>query len=655
MFLSEKMDAAHRGNAHPCDGKVLRLKCLGNFAEGACTLPRPFPGQTGLFEGSTTHVIENASESTAGSMGDAAFRYVKLKFLNRPALTIDLFEQLENHAAARPGGVALRTIAGASDESITFRELIDSSRALSQLLTDKGLAVGDRVGLLLPNDHHFGVALLGAASAGAVIVPLDPSQDAVHLSATICDAGCAMLLCSDTVRAIREGIPDLVVINPLGITTDASLPPWPLAPRDADADFLLMYTGGTTGAAKGVRLSLRGVLVTIRDTLAVFPLSASDHILSILPLFHIMAIQANLLGPLYAGAQVTYLQSRDPQAIVDTFREQGITAFLCVPMFYYQLHRRIFGEIARQSAAKRAVFRTLLKLSRFLRVSLGWNAGGILFRPVHARFGTRLRGFGVGAARFAPEIAADLHDLGFAFFQGYGMTETSGLAAISPMSLKGGLSSGRALKNIEIRIEAPDAQGHGEILLRGDNIMKGYWKDETATDATLAHGWLHTGDIGDLSGGELHIVGRKKEVIVLSSGKNIFPEPLETWFQSNCPLIQEICIFGRSADRHGEERLHALLVPDSAKFRELGIVNIREELHYRIENLNRNLPPHEKLNGFDVRFEPLPRTSARKLQRFRIQEEFASMKKVDAPMEAVPAQVLMKRQRGCHRGNDRAN
>jgi long-chain acyl-CoA synthetase len=552
-------------------------------------------------------------------------------------LTTDLFEQLENHAAVRPGDVALQTISGASSAGITFRELIDRSRHLSRILRDNGLSPEDRVALLLPNDHHFGVALLGAVSAGAVVVPLDPSQDAARLCATICDAGCRMLLCSDQADPIRERMPGLVILNPLCIENDAVLPAWPLVPRDPDGDFLLMYTGGTTGAAKGVRLSMRGVLVTIRDTLAVFPLSANDHILSILPLFHIMAIQANLLGPLYAGARVTYLQSRDPQAIVDAFREQGITAFLCVPMFYYQLHRRIFGEIARQPLAKRTVFQALFRLSRLARVSLGWNAGRLFFRPVHARFGTRLRGFGVGAARFAPEIAADLHDLGFAFFQGYGMTETSGLAAISPMSLKGGLSSGRALKNIEIRIEAPDGQGQGEILLRGDNIMKGYWRDEAATSATLAGGWLRTGDIGDLSGDDLHICGRKKEVIVLSSGKNIFPEPLETWFQSNCPLIQEMCIFGQKADRDGEERLHGLLVPDSAKLRELGIVNVREELHYRIENLNRSLPPHEKLHGFDVRFEPLPRTSSRKLQRFRIQEEFGQVEKAVVPKEPVPA------------------
>ena len=556
-------------------------------------------------------------------------------------MIIDLFERLESHAAQRPSEVALRTISGAATDAVTFRELIDRSRALSQGVRDAGVEAGDRVGLLMPNDHHFGVAFLAAASAGAVAVPLDPSHDIARLCAVLVHAECRLLLCSDTgsflaqARAIGERLPQLTILHASRTEQEPRRPPWPLAPRDPDADFVIMYTGGTTGAAKGVRLSLRGVLITIRDTLEVFPLSPDDHILSILPLFHIMAIQANLLGPLYAGSQVSYLQSREPEAIVNAFREQGITAFLCVPMFYYQLHRRIFGEAARQPRAKRTIFRALLKVSRFLRNSFGWNAGRVLFRPVHARFGPRLRGFGVGGARFAPEIAADLHDLGFAFFQGYGMTETSGLAAISALSLRGGLSSGHALRNVEIRIEAPDAEGQGEILLRGGNIMTGYWRDPQATQAILDEGWLRTGDIGRLADGDLHVIGRKKEVIVLSSGKNIFPEPLETWFQSNCPLIQEICIFGFRQHQDGVERLHALVVPDSGKLRELGVVNIREELRYHVDNLNRNLPPHEKLNGFEVGLEPLPRTSARKLQRFRIEEEFSRARKT-ASAEALP-------------------
>jgi long-chain acyl-CoA synthetase len=553
---------------------------------------------------------------------------VKLN-LRRFTLPGDLFELLEQHRAARPDDVALQTISDGAINSVTFAELMRQAQAIGEATREAGVAPGDRVALLLPNDHHFGAAFLGAASAGAVIVPLDPSQDVPRLCGMIAHAECRLLIgasagrFAEQVRAIRERLPEVAILQSPLATARQPAGAWPLVPHADDSDFLIMYTGGTTGTPKGVRLSLGAILTTIRDTLAVFPLSEHDHILSILPLFHIMAIQANLLGPLYAGAKVSYFESRDPKAIVDAFREHGITAFLCVPLFYYQLHRRIFGEIARQPPAKRMVFRALFRVSGFIRRRLGWNAGRLFFRPVHRRFGPALRGFGVGAARFAPEVAADLHDLGFPFFQGYGMTETSGLATISPMSMRGGLASGRPLASLDLRIEAPDGQGRGEILLRGGNIMRGYWKDEAATRAVLDGGWLRTGDIGHFSNGELHVVGRKKEVIVLSSGKNVFPEPLEAWFEMKCPVIREICIFGLQGAGADAERLHAVVVPDGPKLRELGIVNVAEELRYRIENLNRDLAAHEKLHGFDVRLEPLPRTSSRKLQRFRIQEGFA--------------------------------
>ncbi|HMD48227.1 MAG TPA: AMP-binding protein, partial [Bryobacteraceae bacterium] len=219
-------------------------------------------------------------------------------------MTTDLFEQLERHAASRPGDIALQTLAGGASENVTFRDLIDRSRALSRAIGNAGVGPGGRVALLLANNHQFGVAFFAAASAGAVIVPLDPSYDADRLCAVITHAECSLLIHAghfpELASAIRDRLPDLEILDAPAAPVTSDLPPWPLAPRDPDDDFLLMYTGGTTGAPKGVRLTLRGVVVTIRDTLAVFPLDPGDHVLSILPLFHIMALQANLLGPLYA-------------------------------------------------------------------------------------------------------------------------------------------------------------------------------------------------------------------------------------------------------------------------------------------------------------------------------------------------------------------
>ncbi|MEO8026291.1 MAG: AMP-binding protein [Bryobacteraceae bacterium] len=551
---------------------------------------------------------------------------------------IDYFQELLRHAAERPDELVLQSIREGHRERMTYREMVVAVTALASQLDQLGVQAGDRVAILMENDHHWVLAMLGSMSICTITVPLDPSQSSNKLAETVEHAGCRVLFASsafaDHIRAIRAKSPGLEVIekrNPDAPSAEDSWTraleaapsgQWPRVPPDADADCLLVYTGGTTGTPKGVRLSFRAVLVCIQDTTGVFPLSPLDHILSILPLFHIMAIQASALGPLYRGSKITYLISRDPQRIVRAFGEEQVTAFLCVPLFYYQLRRRIMEEVGRQPAFRQVVFRRLFRLSGFLRRNFGWNAGKLFFKPIHARFGPTLRGFGVGGARFAPEVAESLHDLGFLFFQGYGMTETSALSALTPMSLDGGLSCGPAFARAEIQIDNPDAEGVGEVRVRGPHLMTGYWRDDAATAEVMQNGWLRTGDLGFLTADRrLHITGRMKDVIVLSSGKNIFPEPLEQHYLLASPLIAEMAICSLPDARGVSEQLQAVVVPDFVELEKRGIVNIREAILYDLQAAGKSLPPHERLLGFEVRKDPLPRTSARKLQRFRIMEE----------------------------------
>ncbi len=588
-------------------------------------------------------------------------------------IKVDYFEELLRHAAERPDAIVLQTLRDKGREQLTYGEFLAQASALSQSITRLGVASGDRVAMLLENDHTWVIALFGCLGTGAIAVPLDPSQQPAKLAATIAHAGCTMLMVSsifaDRVTAIREACPGIQVIAKHDGSNEIAgedwdilvhaepISTWPLVKHDPAADCLLVYTGGTTGTPKGVRLSLRSLLVCIQDTTAVFPLSPTDHLLSILPLFHIMAIQASVLGPLYCGSRITYLVSRDPQRIVRAFGEERITAFLCVPLFYYQLRRRIFEEIARQPPLRQFLFRRLLRVARFARRSFGWNLGKLFFKPIHAKFGPTLRGFGVGGARFAPEVAESLHDLGFEFFQGYGMTETSALSAITPMSIDGGLSCGVAFARAEIRVDNPDENGVGEVTIRGPHVMSGYWRNDADTAEVLRDGWLSTGDLGYISADRrVHITGRKKDVIVLSSGKNIFPEPLEQHYQSASPLIAEMAICSLADSRGVSEQLHAVIVPDFAELERRGIVNVREAILYDLQSAAKTLPAHERLLGFEIRKDALPRTSARKLQRFRIAEEVAESEKAPVAVEEVatagevhPVSEIIRRMKGVHR------
>jgi long-chain acyl-CoA synthetase len=210
-----------------------------------------------------------------------------------------------------------------------------------------------------------------------------------------------------------------------------------------------------------------------------------------------------------------------------------------------------------------------------------------------------------------------------------------------------------------MRIVDPDENGIGEVTVTGPHLMSGYWKSPEATAQVIKDGWLHTGDLGYLApDGRLHITGRKKDVIVLSSGKNIFPEPLEQHYQSASPLIAEMAICSLSGANGVSEQLHAVIVPEFTELQKRGIVNIREAILYDLQSAGKTLQAHERLHGFDIRKDPLPRTTARKLQRFRILEELRDREtQTETVAVAEPEQTapdhqvidIIRRMKGVHR------
>lgn len=548
----------------------------------------------------------------------------------------DFFDRLERYASRRPDDVTLRFISGDGVDDLTFRglasEIIRLAREFARAIPARP---GVHAALLMEDSHRWGVSFLAAWSAGWVVVPLDPSRDPDSLREIVEHADCAALIHSPklepSARAIGNAIPGLILLpdTPCANAQEAESTPLRHVPRDPGEDIAILYTGGTTGSAKGVRLTEANLFTTIRDMLAVCPVGADDNILSVLPMFHVMAVLANLLGPLYVGARVTYLDTRDPARILASFEEQGITAMLCVPQFFYVLTRRIMDAVDEQSLAKRLVFFRLLALSRFLRTRLKVRAGKMFFGPVHRRFGPKFRLFGVGAASFAPEVAERLLDLGFDLFQAYGMTETAGPVAVDPPGPFAGLTCGPPFPHARIRIHQPNEDGIGEILVAGDAVTPGYWKNPAATAELIHDGWLWTGDLGFLdAAGKLRVTGRRKEVIVLSSGKNVFPEQVEYQLQKSSSYIRELCVVATAASggptSGGKERLHAVVVPDFDRLKADGVANVRDQIRYDIDNASRALLSWQRVRSFEIREAPLPRTSTRKLKRFEVEPRFAA-------------------------------
>ena len=344
-----------------------------------------------------------------------------------------------------------------------------------------------------------------------------------------------------------------------------------------------------------------------------------------LPLFHALAQVANLLMPLVVGARIVYLETLNTTELLRALSERGITLFCCVPQFFYLIHERVMQQVKARPAPARLAFRAMMAISAAAR-KLGLNPGKLFFRPVHRLLGPKMRYFITGGSAFDPKVGRDIEKLGFSLLQAYGLTETSGGATVTPPRANVMGSVGQPLKGVQVKIVDPQpSEGMpypvGEIAISGDIIMKGYYNRVDATAETIRDGWLYSGDLGyQDERGNLFITGRKKEIIVLSSGKNIYPEELEAQYLRS-PFIKEICVMGL-VNRPGEpfsERLHAVIVPDFDVLRERKIVNTREVIRFDVENLSMELPSTKRILSFDLWSDPLPRTTTRKLKRFEIQ------------------------------------
>ncbi len=288
------------------------------------------------------------------------------------------------------------------------------------------------------------------------------------------------------------------------------------------------------------------------------------------------------------------------------------------------------AEVARKGPIARAVLRRLIAANVWFRDRTGLNPAKRLFGRIHRSVGSRMRLFITGGSKFDPAIRRDLYGLGFTIMNAYGLTETSGGATLSHRDDRFTESVGPPLPGVDVRILMPDAaspgpehddaKGDGEVLIRGPIVMREYFNRIDATREALEDGWLHTGDLGRLDAqGRLYITGRKKEIIVLSSGKNLYPEELEAHY-SQSAFIKELCILGLS--RPGEpvsERLHAIVVPDEDVLRAKGIVNLKELVRFEIEGRSVHLPTHKRILSYDISMEPLPRTTTGKIKRHEIQ------------------------------------
>jgi long-chain acyl-CoA synthetase len=553
---------------------------------------------------------------------------------------VSLFASFEAVAERQPERLALQIKEAAGYRRLTYGEVVREARALATALLRAGLPPGDRVGLVSENRPEWTIAYFAIVAAGATAVPLDVQLSDSELANVLRHAGCRMAIASGKLvprlLALTAGEESLHSVLDLDAETsedrviafktvlrDAAESPAPSLPSVGDdALASILYTSGTTGTPKGVMLTHGNFLANARSVLDFGLMQPEDNLLALLPLHHAFAFMLQLIL-LYSGAHLTFPASLKGPDLLACMQETGVTLLVGVPQLFYMLHRGIFAEIGRRPLPVRVLLRSLLRLSGTLR-PWGINLGRMVFVPVHRKFGGRLRILASGGARLDPAIAGDFLALGFTMTEGYGLTETAPVVCFNPLDRMRPGAVGVPLPGVEVKIVNPDADGVGEIAIRGPNVMQGYFRNPEATAEVMRDGWFLSGDLGFFDAdGYLTITGRAKEVIVLSSGKNIYPEEVEEQYLKS-PYIKEICLIPQRAERAGAEveGLLALVLPDLDYFRAHGMTNIFETIRWDMENVGRGLPAFKRPTGLRIVKEGFPRTRLGKIQRHLVAQRY---------------------------------
>ena len=498
-------------------------------------------------------------------------------------------------------------------DRFTYRQLHDMASAWGAWLSRQGTAAGDRCAILAANDAHWCAAYLGILKCGAVAVPLDTNYSAAQVATIVRDSGAKLVLASRNLEPMARG--SGVPIFDLHTEPSEPLERFePLEPLEPTAPAVILYTSGTTSDPKGVVLTHANLLAERDAAFAAVNVTEKDTVLGVLPLFHSLAQLANLLLPFAVGARVVFLETLNSTDLVRALSERKITIFACVPQFFYLIHQRVMNQVAKSNLGTRILFKTLLALNFRLRHA-GVNLGRVFFGKVHDVMGRDIRLLVTGGSKFDPVIGKDLYSLGFAIRQAYGLTETSAAATISAPDDAHIDTVGRAFPGVDVKIV------DGEILIRGPIVMQGYHNRPAATAEAIRDGWFYTGDLGRIdSTGRITITGRKKEVIVLASGKNIYPEEIEAHYRGS-QFVKEICVMGLAEPgRPTSERLFGVVVPNLDLLRDKKIVNAGDLIRFEMEGLAHGLPPHKRVLGYDIWFEPLPRTTTQKIKRHEVEQ-----------------------------------
>jgi long-chain acyl-CoA synthetase len=532
---------------------------------------------------------------------------------------------------------------------LTYREFRDRTMPIAKSLQDAGFSAGDRAAIIMTNQSKWLIGAYAIFYSGGVLVPLDYKLTADEQWQLLKHSGARVLITEYpiwrqlSVAKARETATELqmVIVTEAPIDTDLlggvrwEIPSTHTGepecrPRTRSDAATIVYSSGTGGRPKGCVMTHENYLEQCVALTSLYPFAPGMRYLSILPTNHAIDFMVGFFGPFICGAAVVHLRTLRPEYVREAFVKYKITYVSLVPLVLKNLQKGLQARFDALAAGKQKIFQALVAVNKVLtkrRPLLGLSR--LLLKQVHEAFGGELRAIIVGGAFTEPETLQFFYDLGIPVANGYGLTEAGTAITVNDLKPFRADTVGKPLPGMEVRVVHPDANGVGEVTVRSKTVMSGYLNEPELTAETIVDGWLMTGDLGrfDLTG-HLQLFGRKKNMIVTEEGKNIYPEDVESVFESLA--VKEFCVMAAN-----------YIWPQRSMVAEQLILAIHLEpgqsltsaLRQEITARNNRLLNYKRVRGIVLVNEDFPRTASMKIKRNALAERLAKLDRGSAVLE----------------------
>ena len=528
---------------------------------------------------------------------------------------------------------------------ISYKEFANDVIALGTALTNKYSLKGERIVIIGENTYHWYVAYMAMLCGTGIAVPVDKELPANEIENVINRSKATAVIFStkrkEIIKKVQDKLPNVkyfIQMNSddelegreVGMNTiikqgkemvDSGDDSFKKIEIDPEEFKVLIFTSGTTSNSKGVMLCNRNLAENINAVSTYVKLYPSDRLFSVLPLHHTYESSIGFLLPFANGASVAICQGL--KYIVPDLQETKPTAIIAVPLLIESLHKKINKTI--EKSGKAGLVNSMIHVTNALK-SVGVDIKRKVFNEIYENLGGNLRIIVSAAAPIDPKVGKWVQDIGISFLQGYGLTETAPIAALTPEFDPRVGSAGKAVNCSELKIDNPNEKGEGEVLIKSETLMIGYYEDQKATDEVIeldeeGNRWFHSGDVGYLDeDGFLFITGRTKNVIVTQNGKNIYPEEIELML-GEVKEIKECMVYGKEVEGEKELIITVKVIPNMEEIEAIHGKDLKDEqvhdiIWEQIKNVNRKLTSYKAIKRLEIKKDEFVKTTTMKIKRY---------------------------------------